>query len=248
MQSVVADTDEVGAGLAAAVAVPEPRDELRGDVLAAAFAARPAVPQIIADLPPADQAPSGFLDAAPKHAAHGIDRHEIGDELAHRRARRSLAARTGWLVAAAAAVVAVVMSVSTFAALHSRDAQQASASRNAAIISAITGDGPARTVPLRADGGATVATVVAHTDSVTVVPEGMAVNSKSTTYVLWGRASATSSPVALGVFDVTGSKATAAQVGTDSRGYSSFTTFAVSQEPGRTPPAAPSHVVASGQA
>ena len=81
-----------------------------------------------------------------------------------------------------------------------------------------------------------------------VVSLDMTPNSKSTSYVLWGISGKTKNPTALGVFDVTGSGEHATRVGSDSRGYSGFTTFAVSKEPGHIPPASPSQLVASGEA
>lgn len=232
----VADTDAVGAGLAAALPVPEARAELRADVLSAALAARPAVPQTTADALPAE---SSGPEAISTHRA---------DELTVRRARRRMPARAGWILAAAAAVVALVMSVTTFAALRARDDQRSVAGARQQVISAITVGGSARVIELRADGGKMVAAVVAHKDNVTVVPDGMSVNSATTSYVLWGIASATSAPVALGMFDVKNSHLQAVPVGSDSRGYSAFITFAISHEPGRSLPASPSQVIASGQA
>jgi hypothetical protein len=241
----VSDTNSVGAGLAAAFPVPEPRASLRDDVLSAAFAARPAVPQTTADLPAPVATPDFETPTEPVEIVSV-------DELAERRARpgragRSRTARGSWILAAAAAVVAVVMSAVAVSAVHSRDDQRSVADARAQVISAFTSGGSARVVSLRTDGGSTVATVVAHKDSVAVVPDGIAANSKTTSYVLWGIATATSAPVALGVFDVGPSGQQATQVGSDSRGYAGFTTFAISHEPGHTPPASPSTIVATGQ-
>ena len=49
-----------------------------------------------------------------------------------------------------------------------------------------------------------------------------------------------------GVFDVASDHVQTRQVGTDSRGYAGFTSFAVSREPGHTPPATPTTIVAEG--
>ncbi|MCW2529907.1 MAG: uncharacterized protein JWM76_4767 [Pseudonocardiales bacterium] len=260
----VSDTNTVGAGLAAAFPVPQPRESLRDDVLAAAFAARPAVPQTSADLPtpitafrpePASEwADPASFRATPSGADHrSVDADESAvDELAERRAGRrrtgrGKTARVSWVLAAAAAVVAVVMSAVAVSAVHSRNDQRSVAAGRAQVIAAFTSGGSAQVVALRTDGGSMVATVVAHKDSVAVVPAGMEANSKSTSYVLWGIASATSAPVALGVFDVDGAGEQATQVGSDSRGYAGFTTFAISHEPGHTPPASPSTIIATGQ-
>jgi hypothetical protein len=101
-------------------------------------------------------------------------------------------------------------------------------------------------VPLKDKSGTSVASVVAHSGSVSVVALDMMPNSTSTSYVLWGINSKAKNPTALGVFDVAGKKVETKQVGTDSRGYSGFTSFAVSHEAGHTPPVLPTKIVAAG--
>lgn len=233
----VADMNVVGAELASAIPVPQPRADLKADVLAAALAARPAVAQSTADLPGSvseaePAAPAGPAAAAPERAGA----HRVPDELAVRRTRRSSAGRTGWLVAAAAAVIAIVMTLVTVAAVNGRGDQQN-----------VAGSRVAELVPMRTDSGQTVAAVVAHKESVVVVPYGIEANPKTSTYVLWGIESNTSAPVALGVFDVDKSGAKPVQVASDSGGYGMFSIFAISEEPGRTAPSAPSTIVAKGQ-
>jgi hypothetical protein len=65
--------------------------------------------------------------------------------------------------------------------------------------------------------------------------------------VLWGLASTTSAPVALGTFDVPhdGVEVRSVTVDAASLGYP---TYALSREPGRHAPAKPSSVMASGGA
>ena len=157
-------------------------------------------------------------------------------DLSERRARR-VPRSAGWLVAAAAAVVAVVMSVTAVASMHSR-------SRTAADAANYLQRGSDRRFHVRSGRAAegqlpvpNIASVVAHPGSVAVVALNMAPNSKSTSYVLWGINGKTKNPIALGVFDVASDHVQTRQVGTDSRGYSGFTSFAVSHEPGHTPPA-----------
>ena len=269
-QQSVDDTANVGAelGLAMPVPIAPPSASLRNSVLSAAFAARPAVPQTSADLgsfassddsrgsapvpTPIAPAPNAttpvspaVTSASPASAApvhNGVGAHRVVD-LSQRRARRA-SRSAGWLVAAAAAVVAVVLSVTTAAALHSRSRTAADASAyRQAVLTATESAG--QVVPLKDDSGHVVASVFAHSTSVSVFSKGIAPNSKSTSYVLWGISGKTANPVALGVFDVTGTHVQTAQVGDDSRGYGSFKAYAVSVEPGHTAPKSPSHIVAN---
>jgi Anti-sigma-K factor rskA len=269
-QQSVDDTASVGAGLASALPVPiaPPSDGLRDSVLRAAFAARPAVLQTTADFERAapatdgprrpdivaDRAPVGpstsvapsASDAPPasdSRAARGSGAHRVID-LSERRARR-LPRSAGWLVAAAAAVVAVVMSVTAVASMHSRSRTAADAANYLrAVQTAVSTSG--QVVPLKDTSGANIASVVAHSSSVAVVALDMTPNSKSMSYVLWGVNGKTKNPIALGVFDVASDHVQTRQVGTDSRGYSGFSSFAVSREAGHTPPAKPTTIVAAG--
>ncbi len=257
--------------------VAPPADGLRDAVLRAAFAARPGVPQTTADFdrvesvtdmprrteevpvsvaaaqpvaPPALESthsgsPSTPFSAAGARTAHGSGAHRVID-LSERRARR-VPPSAGWLVAAAAAVVAIVMSISAVSSMNSRTRTAADvASYRAALQAAVSTAG--EVVPLKDNSGAAIATVVAHSGSVSVVASNMTPNSKSTSYVLWGINGKTKDPIALGVFDVASTHVQTRQVGADSRGYSGFTSFAVSHEPGHTPPTSPTTIVASGAA
>ena len=91
-------------------------------------------------------------------------------------------------------------------------------------------------------------TVVASPSSVSFVTSTLPENDPAKTYVLWGLTSATDPhPVALGVFDVTTTGLTARLVGSDPAvNYSKFPVFAVSYEPGRTAPPAPTDVLGAG--
>jgi Anti-sigma-K factor rskA len=253
-QQSVDDTASVGAELASALPTPiaPPSDALRNAVLSAALAARPAVPQNTADferiapvtvLPLREQPASASAPPSATVPASGSGAHRVVD-LAERRARR-LPRSAGWLVAAAAAVVAVIMSVTTVLSTHSssRSAADAAGYRQA-VETAVGSSG--QVVPLKDNSGTSVASVVARSGSVYVVALDMTPNSTSTSYVLWGINGKTKNPTALGVFDVAGKNLETKQVGTDSRGYSGFTSFAVSHEEGHTPPAKPTGIVAAG--
>jgi anti-sigma-K factor RskA len=92
-----------------------------------------------------------------------------------------------------------------------------------------------------------VATVVARDGKLQVVTAGLRVNdSSSNTYVVWGVPDG-AAPVALGTFDVVSPKMDVRTVGSAETGLDDYSTYAVSIEPGRQAPAAPSEVVANGQ-
>ena len=240
----VDDTAAIGAQLGSATirSVEHVSDDLRQRVLQAALESRPAVPQSPAGLP----APTDLPASLRRDADAGAP---VAD-LAERRNRRLRVSepRTGWFVAAAAAVVALVLSVTTVAALHGQRQQRSLADASRSAISAIVAGGSASVVPLRNDAGDNIATVVARADNISVVSQNLTANSASTSYVLWGIAKGTNSaPTALGVFDVRGDKVQAMQVGSDSRGaYTDFKTYAISHEPGHTAPSRPSQIVALG--
>lgn len=241
-RQLVDDTAAIGAQIGSAMTGPveEIPSGLRDRVLEAALDARPAVPQSPADIP----APNGppVTLRRPASSATVLD-------LGERRNRRTVPARTGWLVAAAAAVVALVLSVTTLTALHGQSEQRAAARAGQSALNAITGGGPGRIISLDDNLGDDVATVIARSDSISVVAQTMKANPASSSYVLWGIKTMGSDPIALGVFDVRGDKVQATQVAADSRGqYTEFTTYAVSQEPGHTPPAKPSTIVARSAA
>ncbi|MEP6853701.1 MAG: anti-sigma factor [bacterium] len=189
-----------------------------------------------------DRAAASATAAAPDGSTASVT------DLGARRADRARSGRLGWTLAAAAAVLAVVLGVATFLAVSSRNHQaDLAGAREQAITSLLSGSG--QVVPLRTDGGKTVAAVVARRDTVSVVSSNIPVNAADKTYVLWGIAGPGKDPVALGVFDVRKSGLQTAKVGADSRGgYTRFPTFAVSREPGHSPPAKPSVVVALGSA
>ncbi len=237
----VADTEIVGAELGAAVHVDPPSDQLRDSVLAAAFQARPAVPQTTAGLDQAVSLP------APADLAGARERRR-SRHTSSGQGRRT--GRSNLLLVAAALIVALAVSVSTFSVLDRNHAHSVADSRSAAI-SALLAGGNGQLVELTDKQDEVMATVVARPDAVDVVSTKMPKNSSATSYVLWGisgNGSATP-PVALGVFDVTHTGLLSAQVGADSRGdYTAFKGFAISQEPGNVPPKTPSDVLATGNA
>ncbi len=99
-------------------------------------------------------------------------------------------------------------------------------------------------VPLVANDGGAVGMVLASPDRVEVVTTRLPSNRADHTYVLWGLADGV--PVALAAFDV-GPKAPGLHAVPSATGTERFAGYAVSLEPGRHIPAAPTDVVAKGQ-
>ncbi|MEJ2860117.1 anti-sigma factor [Actinomycetospora flava] len=161
---------------------------------------------------------------------------------------------TRWI--AAAAVVLVVAAIGGLTAANQslraeRDSAQAAAAAQAereAAVADVLHDAGTPGVPhavLAGAQGGIVGLVVDDGTGQRVLTTGLGPNDTADeTYVLWGLAGGTPQP--LGTFDVGGP-------GPDVRSVPSspeaapFAGFAVSLEPGRTAPASPTRVVASGQ-
>jgi hypothetical protein len=154
---------------------------------------------------------------------------------------------TGLLVAAAAVVlVAAVVGLGVRVAQLSDERNQAERQVTAVseAIQAVA-DPAAIRVPLVANNGGAVGMVLASQDRVAVVTTSLPGNRMADqTYVLWGLAGQV--PTALAAFDVTSEVAGLHAVPT-AAGTQNFTGYAVSLEPGRRTPAAPTKVLASGQ-
>lgn len=153
----------------------------------------------------------------------------------------------GLLVAAAAVVlVAAVVGLGVRVAQLSDERTQAER-QTTAVSEAIqaVADPAAVRVPLVANDGGAVGMVLASRDRVAVVTTSLPGNRVADqTYVLWGLAGEV--PTALAAFDVTSEVAGLHAVPT-AAGTQNFTGYAVSLEPGRRTPAAPTKVLASGQ-
>lgn len=154
------------------------------------------------------------------------------------------------LVAAAVAAILglgtwnVLLSDARDAAVAARDDAVASASAQRQALNSLLEPGPATIAPLSGEGGQ-VATVVARDAQVQVVTHGLPMNDRrSQTYVVWGMSDAP--PVPLGTFDVVRSRTDVRTVGSTSTGLDHFGGFAISLEPGREAPSAPTDIVASG--
>jgi anti-sigma-K factor RskA len=153
--------------------------------------------------------------------------------------------RRGLAALAAAAVLAVGGLAGYAANLQQQHATDAAQSQTlAALVTSL--DGPGTThATLRTSGGEPVAAVLATADHQTVVASGLRPNDPvDSVYVVWGISAA--APVPIGTLDVTGVEPGVHPLAA-AHGSQPFLGYAVSIEPGRTAPAAPTTVVASGQ-
>jgi len=123
------------------------------------------------------------------------------------------------------------------------DTASSQVSSTTALVQGLARPGNSHALLARPDGTAVAAVVVADSRQ-TVYTIGLAANSADQTYVLWGLKDASSAPQPLGVFDVDERDAAPQTVG--SPDPQPFGAYAISLEPGRTPPAVPTDVVASG--
>jgi Anti-sigma-K factor rskA len=97
---------------------------------------------------------------------------------------------------------------------------------------------------LASPDGTLVGLVVDDGSGARVLTSGLDANGANEIYVLWGLADGTPRP--LGTFDVTQQTPSVSSVPSTTAAVP-FAGFAVSIEPGRTAPASPTRVVASGQ-
>ncbi|GAA4693504.1 hypothetical protein GCM10023215_33520 [Pseudonocardia yuanmonensis] len=212
--------DTVLAGLARTLPAVPPPAGLRNRILSAARAESPGAAPDRArrpDAPPPDRARTGWAATGPQ--------------------------RVWAAVAAAACVVAVGGLAGQAAGLHrQRDAEVAQVRDLGRLVTGM--DAPGSTHATLTDGhGTPVAAVVAGPGARRVVVADLPTNDRAgSVYVLWGLDASGSAPVPLGTFDATSGHT---DVTTLPAG-GSFTAYAVSLEPGRTAPAVPSRVVASG--
>jgi hypothetical protein len=151
------------------------------------------------------------------------------------------------LIASALAVAAVViiggLGIRTIQLQQRLEAAAAQASTTADLLREVARPGVSHALLARPDGAA-VAAVVLSNGRREVYTLGLAANAADHSYVLWGLKGTSSAPQPLGAFDVASGGAGAQVVG--SSGQDDYAAYAVSLEPGHTPPAAPTNVLAAG--
>ena len=249
--AAVRDAQVVMAQLATAVEQVEPPARLRASILDAATATPQVRPQAAAQPPPAPgpRPPRTTRPTGPAGPAPGGPRPP-GSQPAGRSRRLS----PGRLVSAAVAALAIVaagglgirtvqLQQQTVQLQQQLDTASSQVSSTTALVQDLARPGNSHALLAKPDGTAVAAVVLAG-DQRTVYTISLAANSADQTYVLWGLKDAAAAPEPLGVFDVDQSAATPQTVGPP--GAQPFGAYAISLEPGRTPPAVPTDVVASG--
>jgi anti-sigma-K factor RskA len=227
----VAETVEMMAALATELPPAEPSAEL-GHRLREALAGTEQLPP---EPPrPRPAAATGFPDYDGERVAV--------PEVLQPAWRRALPA----LLGALAVTLIVALGVWNVVLADARSQADATAAAQARILSAVLAPGRATIAPVSDPAGRSVATVVARDTEMLVVSHGLRVNDAAdSTYVVWGMQSA--QPVALGTFDVVHTQMDVRTVGSTETGLDAFSGYAISLEPGRTAPAAPTDVIAQGE-
>ena len=235
-QQAVREADAVLSSLGAAVEQVDPPASLREAILSAAV----DTPQVSSP---------GRRAATPVPLPQ--PRHRLDEPVTAARSPRS---RGSWitrrrLVAASVALIGVLavggLAVRTTQLEQQSQTLTAQAQSIADLMGQLDKPGVRHAMLADATTGATTAAVVVVDGKRQVYVVSLPANSADNTYVLWGlRAGA--SPAPLGPFDVTSGDKGVYTVG-DVSGNDGFTDYAISIEPGKTAPAAPTTVVAKGQ-
>ncbi|WP_369133306.1 anti-sigma factor [Modestobacter sp. I12A-02662] len=249
----VADAAGVMSAMAADLPAAEPTGRLRDRLLAAVEETEQVRPEQVRPAPTArrpEPAARPPLPAAPDPAGPGAGDEAAVGELGVRRPELPPRPPSSWrrvlppaLVAASIAAV-LVLGAWNVVLTGQRQAAEAAAAEQAAIVEALLAPGRATIAPMT-DGGREVATVVAREGRLQVVASGLAVNGGESTYVVWGIGDG--SPVALGTFDVVSSQMDVRDVGSTGAGSGDYDEFGISIEPGRQAPPAPTVIVATGE-
>lgn len=241
----IAETVEVMAAMATDLPPAEPSDELRQRLRAAVE----ETDQVLRPALPAEQPERRSTDLSgefPGRRAAGPVEVAAEPGSWPSRARPGWRSRTPQALLAAAVAVVLGLGVWDVSLLSSRQQVQSVASEQEQILDALMAPGQATVAPVSDRDGHAVATVVARHGQAQVVTWGLGVNNRqATTYVLWGMQPG--NPVALGTFDVVTGRMDLRSVGSDRTGMNGYTGYAISIEPGRAAPAAPSDIVANGQ-
>ena len=240
-----AEVAEVTTGLATAVEQRDPPPRLRASIV-----------ELAAQTP--QERPSAGRAEPSRVQADGADRRGPRHRVAPQRgsaserppARPGSSRRRGRMLLAAVAVVAVLAgggAVIGYAQQmrSERDASLAQAQNIFETVAQMDRPGTSHAFLASAPNADPVAAVMVEGGRPTVISVGLAPNSVDRqTYVLWGQNGA-GAPQAIGTFDVQPGPGDPISVRSATGG--SFGAYAISLEPGRQAPTAPTTVVAKGQ-
>ena len=162
-----------------------------------------------------------------------------------RRGERSVRERFGWLVAAAAAAVLVVLGGWNVSLQRDLRQQRDQNAQSQAILAQLITSGRRVAVLDKVTDKSPVAYVIAQDGKLSVATTGMGPNGPGKSFWLWAiRKDATKEP--MGSFEVAGRGMAMHDVGTVPAAMGDVTTFAVSLEPGTATPSKPTSIVAQG--
>lgn len=245
-RAAVQEAEIVLSGLGAAVEQVEPPASLRERILSTATAT-PQRPEVLRPRSSPENDPATRPESPPVAAEEGGKRRHRMDEQAP--ARRSwLSTRRRALVAASVALVGVLtvggLAARTVQLEQQRDAAISQAQSVADLMGQLDEPGTSHAVLASADG-TPVGAVLVGEEQRRLVTVGLPANAVDReTYVLWGVRNGT--PVAIGTFDVGQDDPGSGTLRSPSEA-AGFSNYAISLEPGRSAPAAPSEVIADGQ-
>ncbi len=244
-QAAVRDAENVLTSLGATVEQVEPPRSLRGSILSAAAETPQRLPMLRSV-----SSPEGVPFAARLPVVIDPPPVQPPTRLSEPRMTRGtwLSRRSRRLVAASLALVGVLtvggLAVRTSQLEQQRAAETVQAQGIADLITQIGRPGVTHAV-LADTSNSTVAAVLVVDGQRQVFSVGLPSNAADRdTYVLWGLGGAAAQP--LGTFDVASADQGLRSVGS-SDVADKFTGYAISLEPGRVAPAAPTAVVAQGQ-
>lgn len=249
-QTAVREAEEVLSGLGAVVEQVDPPPSLRDELLAR-VAETPQRPPLLRPRRSPERVPSsdGRFPGPSRHRSVP-DTPPVPSRAVPPGPERPswLSLRGRRLVAASLALVGVLtvggLAVRTSQLEQQRDAEVAQAQSLADLMRQMSRPGASHAL-LAAPDGSTVAAVLVADGQRQVFTVGLPGNATDrNVYVLWGLSDG-ASPQALGTFDVAAADQGLRTVGTAAEAEQ-YSAYAISIEPGRTAPAAPTTQVASG--
>ena len=240
--AAVRDTEAVMTQLATAVEQVDPPMRLRAAMLDAAAATPQVMEQSVEGTSPTPRRSGTPHPSGPAGPGPGNPRPT--SPAPGGRSRRLSPVRVAATAVAAVAVIVIGgLGMRTVQLQQQLDAASSQVSSTTELVQDLARPGVSHAMLARPDG-TTVAAVVLAGSQRTVYTIGLSANSADQTYVLWGLKDSSSAPQPLGVFDVDEHNASPQTVGSPDQ--QPFSNYAISLEPGRTPPSAPTDVVASG--